>query len=141
MALPPTGNIDFKLQTLQHFRYFHAHAPPLKQSGSCTSTEFGHSKVPIRGTFYKTNNGASSGTWINEGLNQPYFTETMPVFTLKRDLKVQKSDALKISRSTLKRISIDRPMHKQVRQKYQFGQLDETKNNKLMTLEDNINQS
>jgi len=64
----------------------------------------------------------------------------MPVFTLKRDSKVQKSDALKISKETIERISIDRPIHRQVRHKYTTSETDKT-NNKTMTLEDNFNQS
>jgi len=107
------------------------------------SQEFGDQGVPLRGTFYKSQNGLTGGTWINRSFGQPYFNESTEAFSVNTREKVKKEDGLKISRDTLERLAITRPEHRITRIKFDQTVAESLaqKNNKTMTVEDNIHEN
>ena len=97
----------------------------------------------MRGTFYKSQNGLTGGTWINRSFGQPYFNESTEAFSVNTREKVKKEDGLKISRDTLERLAITRPEHRITRIKFDQTVAESLaqKNNKTMTVEDNIHEN
>ena len=93
----------------------------------------------MKGTFYKSANFC--GTWFNDNLNVPFFSQDSTVFTVTSS-KINKDDGLKISKDTLQRLANERYSHKDTRKKFDKSDPEclKQQNNKKMTFEDNIHQ-
>jgi len=105
MTSTAIGLIDSRNKSSHHYRQVNSKAFP-----QCFSShEFGDQNVPLRGTFYKSQNGLTGGTWINNSFGQPYFAESTTAFSVNKSQKVKKEDGLKISRETLERLASTRP--------------------------------
>ena len=67
----------------------------------------------------------------------PLFPSESTVFSIKKDAKIHKEDALRITKQKLQSLSVDRPEHRPTRSKYDPHD-SMSKTNKTMTMEDNI---
>jgi hypothetical protein len=70
----------------------------------------------------------------------PLFPSESTVFSIKKDAKIHKEDALRITKQKLLSLSVDRPEHRPTRSKYDAHDTAMGKTNKTMTMEDNIHQ-
>ena len=109
------GLLDFRSKSIVNFKSLNDR--PFVGS-SMKSREFGCVNNPPKGTFYKSQNGSMAGTWISNHSNQPFLNESTSAFSINLVKKINKQNALIITKDTLERLASTRPEHKNSRMKF-----------------------